>query len=71
MPQARNKQFEEGYWKDIHISKCFHKSKPKLYVLIFHNQAAKNLKTIGAYKESTDLIFKTFKQIIHLVTQSI
>ncbi len=32
---------------------------------------AKNLKTIGAYTESTDLIFKAFKQIIHLVTLSL
>ncbi len=31
---------------------------------------AKNLKTISAYTESTgtDLIFKAFKKIIHLVT---
>jgi hypothetical protein len=28
----------------------------------------KNLKTIIVYTESTDLIFKAFKQIIHLVT---
>ncbi len=31
----------------------------------------KNLTTIGAYTESTDLIFKTFKKIIHPVTQSL
>ncbi len=31
----------------------------------------KNLKTISAYTESTDLIFKTFKQIIYHVTQSL
>jgi hypothetical protein len=31
----------------------------------------KNLKTIGAYTESTDLIFKTFKKIIHLVALSL
>ena len=31
-------------------------------------EVAKNFKTIGAYTESTDLIFKAFKQIIHLVT---
>jgi hypothetical protein len=36
-----------------------------------HNKAAKNLKTICAYAESTDLICKTFKKIIHLVTLSI
>jgi hypothetical protein len=32
---------------------------------------AKNLKTVGAYTESTDLIFKAFKKIIHLVTLSL
>jgi hypothetical protein len=31
----------------------------------------KNKKTIGAYAESADLIFKTFKKIIHLVTLSL
>jgi hypothetical protein len=31
----------------------------------------KKLKTISAYTESTDLIFKAFKQIIHLVTLSL
>jgi hypothetical protein len=31
----------------------------------------KNLKTIGAYTESTDLICKAFKKIIHLVTLSL
>jgi hypothetical protein len=30
-----------------------------------------NLKTIGAYTESTDQISKTFKNIIHLVTLSL
>jgi hypothetical protein len=30
-----------------------------------------NLKTIGAYTESTDLIFKALKKIIHLVTLSL
>jgi hypothetical protein len=49
------------------ISKCVHRSKPKF----FHNKAVKYLKAIGAYTESTDLIFKTFKKIIHLVTQSL
>jgi hypothetical protein len=31
----------------------------------------KNVKTIGAYREGTDLIFKDFKKIIHLVTLSL
>ncbi len=31
----------------------------------------KNLKTIGACTESTDLIFKTFIKVIHLVIQSL
>jgi hypothetical protein len=30
----------------------------------------KILKITGAYTESTDLIFKTFQKIIHIVTQS-
>jgi hypothetical protein len=29
---------------------------------------AKNIKTIGAYTESTDLIFKAFPKIIHFAT---
>jgi hypothetical protein len=33
------------------------------------NLKTKNLKTIGAYTESSDLIFETFKKIIYLVTQ--
>ncbi len=38
---------------------------------VLHNKAVKKFKTIGAYTESTDLIFKkTFKKTIHLVTQS-
>jgi hypothetical protein len=36
-----------------------------------HKKATKKFKTIGAYTESTDLIFKTLKKIIHLVTQSL
>jgi len=31
----------------------------------------KNFKTIGAYTENADLIFKAFKKIIHLVTLSL
>jgi hypothetical protein len=31
----------------------------------------KNLKTIGTYTKSTDLIFKAFQKIIHLVTLSL
>ncbi len=31
----------------------------------------KNFTTIGAYTESTDLIFKGSKKIIHLVTLSL
>jgi hypothetical protein len=52
------------FWRTFH-----HDGKVIFYFL--HNKAAKKLKTIGAYTESTDLIFKTFKKIIHLVTQSI
>jgi hypothetical protein len=31
----------------------------------------KNLKTIGAYTESTDFIYKAYKRIVHLVTLSL
>ncbi len=42
----------------------------KTYSLNFSiKKQQKNLKTINAYTESTDL--KTFKNIIHLVTQSL
>jgi hypothetical protein len=43
------------------ISKCFHRSNPKLYLLFLHNKAAKNLTTSRSYTKSTDLIFETFK----------
>jgi hypothetical protein len=49
----------------------FLRSKPKLHLYFLHNKAAKKFKTIGAYTQSTDLIFKTFKKIIHLMTQTL
>jgi hypothetical protein len=36
-----------------------------------YTEDAKNIKAIGAFTESTDLIFKAFKTIIHLVTLSL
>ncbi len=43
----------------------------QIFIFCFlHNKQHKDFKTIGAYTESTDLIFKTFNKIIHLVTQS-
>jgi hypothetical protein len=40
-------------------------------ILFITEDAEKILKTIGAHTESTDLIFKTFKKFIHLVTLSL
>jgi hypothetical protein len=54
------------------ISKCFHRSMPKLYLLLSPQQKSKNFsKIISAYTESTDLICKTFKKINDLLTQSL
>ncbi len=54
-----NKLFEEGLklvsvFKEVSQNFIFH---------FLHNKAAKNLKTIGAYTESNDIILKTFKKI--------
>ncbi len=54
------------------ISKCFHRSKPELKVLVEILKMQKNLKTIGAFTESTYLIFKAFNlKIINLVILSL
>jgi hypothetical protein len=45
------------------ISKCFHRSKQELISTFRYIEDAKKLKTIGAYTESTDLIFKAFKKL--------
>jgi hypothetical protein len=42
------------------LSVCTEASKKVISFL--HNKAAKNLKNMGAYTESTDLIFKTLKK---------
>ena len=45
------------------ISKCFKEATQDFIFHFLHNKAAKKLKTIGAYTESTDFIFKTFKKL--------
>jgi hypothetical protein len=56
-PECLNNHFKEGLSKDLKISKCSHRNKPKLFLLFPHQKAAKNnLKTIGACAESTDLM---------------
>ena len=39
--------------------------------IYLNNKDGKKFKTIGAYTESTDFIFKTFKKIIHFMTLSL
>ncbi len=41
-----------------------------LKITFLNNKDAKNFKTVSAYTDSTDLIFKTFKKFIHFVTLS-
>jgi hypothetical protein len=54
------------------ISKCFHRSKQELKKIFFLTIKMQiKLKTISACTQSTDLIFKTFKKIIHLGTLSL
>jgi hypothetical protein len=53
------------------ISTCFKEATQDFIFHFLRNKAAKKLKTIGVYTESTDFIFKTFKKIIHLVTLSL
>jgi hypothetical protein len=53
------------------ISKQFQRSKQELKRPFQDIEDAKKFKTIGAYTESTDLIFKAFIKMIHLVTLSL
>jgi hypothetical protein len=53
------------------ISKCFHRSKQELKKYFSIHLRCKKLKTIGAYTESSDLILKALKKMIHLVTLSL
>jgi hypothetical protein len=67
---------QQAVWRGLlegffHLVSVFIEASQNFIFNFLHNKAAKKLKTIGAYKESTDLIFKTFKKIIHLVTQSL
>ncbi len=66
LPVCRNKQFERVTGRLFKISKCFHGSKPKLYLFFSITRQQKNFQTISAYKESNDL-----QKIIHLMTQSL
>ncbi len=49
----------EGFLKLVSV---FIEASQDFIFYLLHNKAAKNLKTIGAYTESTDLIFKSFKK---------
>jgi hypothetical protein len=72
VPATSNKQFEESYWKDfLQLLSVFIEASQNFIFYFLHNKAAKKLKTIAAHTESTYLIFKTFKIIIHLGTQSL
>jgi hypothetical protein len=57
--ERRNKLFEEGYWKDfLELVSVFEEVSKTLSSIFFIKtyKAAKNLKTPGAYTESTDTI---------------
>jgi hypothetical protein len=74
VPACRNKQFEEDYYLLKGFSQkisVFIEASQNFIFYFLHNKEAKNLKTIGAYIESTDLISKNVKKIIHYVTQSL
>jgi hypothetical protein len=57
--------------KSPELVSFFIESSSTLKSIFLNNKDAKNFKTIGAYKKSADLIFKTFKKIIHFVTLSL
>jgi hypothetical protein len=48
-------KFDAAYGTILRISKCFQRSKQKLYIYFFPSQA-KSLKTICASSQSTDLV---------------
>jgi hypothetical protein len=58
----------EGFSQIVSV---FKEASQNFISYFLHNKAAKNFQTINAYTESTNLIFKTFKQIFHLVIQSL
>jgi hypothetical protein len=49
LPVCRNKQFEEGYWKDFTISQCFYRIKPKNYLLFAPKQGSKIFSKLSAH----------------------
>ncbi len=59
----------EGFLKLVIVFK--EASQDFIFHFLHNKVAKKNLQTIGAYTESTDLVFKTFHKIIHLVTLSL
>jgi hypothetical protein len=65
--------FGGGGWGEIlkRLPEISKKQAGTLKVLFETLKMQKNVKPIGAYTESTDLIFKAFKKIIHLVTLSL
>jgi hypothetical protein len=59
---------QQAFWRGLlegffQLVSVFIDASQNFIFYFLHNKAAKNLKTIGTYTESTDLIFKTFKKI--------
>jgi hypothetical protein len=54
--------------KYIELVRIFKEATRTLKVVFKTLKMQKNLKIIRAYTENTDLLFKAFKKIIHLVT---
>ncbi len=49
----------------LKIRKFFQRSKKNFNNYFFHNKTPKNLKTVGAFTECTDLTFRTFKKLFN------
>ncbi len=60
-----------GIISRITVVRVFIKASKNFKSSFLNNKYAKKFKTIGDYIENTDLIFKVFKKIIHLVTLSL
>ncbi len=59
LPVCRNKQFERVTGRLFKTSKCFHRSKPKLYLFFSITRQQKNFKTILAHIKKV----MTFKKL--------
>jgi hypothetical protein len=55
----------------LKLVSVFIKESQNFNFYFLHKKAAKNCKTRGVCIESTDMIFKNLKKIMHLVTQSL